>query len=68
VGPEEGVTRGNFAEIYHEDEVRYALDIGPQVPVQFCDARQRSSGKQVLVRLLDYLMVAARTEPSAGGA
>jgi signal recognition particle receptor subunit beta len=56
------------AEIYHEDEVRYALDIGPQVPVQFCDARQRSSGKQVLVRLLEYLMATARTAPSAGGA
>ena len=48
------------AEIYGEDEVRHALDIGPGVPIQFCDARQRGSSKQVLVRLLEYLMAAAR--------
>jgi uncharacterized protein len=48
------------AEIYDEDEVRHALDIGSGVPIQFCDARQRGSGKQVLVRLLEYLMVTAR--------
>jgi uncharacterized protein len=47
------------AEAYDEDEVRHALDVGPGVPVQFCDARQRGSAKQVLVRLLEYLMVAA---------
>ena len=48
------------AETYDEDEVRHALDIGPGVPIQFCDARQRGSSKQVLVRLLEYLMAAAR--------
>jgi hypothetical protein len=48
------------AEMYNEHEVRDALDIGPRVPIQFCDARQRGSGKQVLVRLLEYLMVTAR--------
>ena len=47
------------ADIYHEDEVRRALDIDPHVPVQFCDARDRGSGKQVLVRLLEYLMATA---------
>ncbi len=48
------------AEIYDEDEVRHALDIGSGVPIQFCDARQRGSGKQALVRLLEYLMLTAR--------
>jgi uncharacterized protein len=48
------------AEIYDQDEVRHALDIGPRVPIQFCDARQRGSSKQVLVRLLEYLMLTAR--------
>ena len=43
------------AEVYDEDEVRHALDVDPGVPVQFCDARQRDSGKQVLLRLLEYL-------------
>jgi signal recognition particle receptor subunit beta len=50
------------AEIYDEDEVRHALDIGPRVPIQFCDARQRSSGKEVLVRLLEHLMATASAE------
>ncbi len=47
------------ADIYDEDEVRQALDIDAHVPVQFCDARDRRSGKQVLVRLLEHLMTTA---------
>lgn len=47
------------ADVYLEEEVRQALDIGAHVPVQFCDARDRGSGKQVLVRLLEYLMASA---------
>jgi signal recognition particle receptor subunit beta len=55
------------ADIYDQDEVRQALDIGAHVPVQHCDARDRGSSKQVLVRLLEYLMTnatAARGRPS----
>jgi signal recognition particle receptor subunit beta len=47
------------ADVYHEDEVRQALNIAAHVPVQHCDARDRASGKQVLVRLLEYLMATA---------
>jgi uncharacterized protein len=47
------------ADIYEEDEVRHALDIGDHVPVQLCDARNRASGKQVLIRLLEHLMAIA---------
>jgi len=47
------------ADIYDEDEVRRALDIDAHVPVQFCDARDRRSSKQVLVRLLEHLMTTA---------
>jgi len=47
------------ADIYEEDEVRQALDIGDHVPVQLCDARNRASGKQVLIRLLEHLMAIA---------
>jgi signal recognition particle receptor subunit beta len=47
------------ADVYNEDEVRTALDIGMSVPVQHCDARDRSSSKQVLVRLLEYLTATA---------
>jgi uncharacterized protein len=49
----------DVADIYEEDEVRHALDIDAHVPVQFCDARNRDSGKQVLVRLLEHLMAVA---------
>ena len=51
------------ADIYEEDEIRQALDIGAHVPVQNCDARDRSSSKQVLVRLLEYLMATATASP-----
>ena len=47
------------ADVYEEDEVRQALDIGAHVPVQHFDARDRGSSKQVLVRLLEYLMAIA---------
>jgi uncharacterized protein len=55
------------ADIYHQDEVRHALDIGDHIPVQHCDARNRTSSKQVLIRLLEYLManaMAASGRPS----
>src|SRR6202789_3492025 len=39
---------------YDDNELRQALDIGGHVPVQLCDARDRASSKQVLVRLLEY--------------
>jgi signal recognition particle receptor subunit beta len=54
------------AELYDEDEVRQALDIAVHVPIQFCDARHRGSSKQVLVCLLEYLMLAARTAAFRG--
>jgi uncharacterized protein len=47
------------ADRYEEQEVRAALDIGPHIPITFCDARQRDSAKQVLLRLLEHLMAAA---------
>jgi signal recognition particle receptor subunit beta len=47
------------ADIYDEDEVRQALDISAHVPIQHCDARDRGSSKQVLVRLLEHLMATA---------
>jgi len=47
------------ADIYEEDEVRQALDIGAHVPVQHCDARDRGSSKQVLVRLMEHLLATA---------
>ena len=45
------------------DDVREALVIGPDTPIVACDARDRDSSKQVLVRLLEYLMATATTTP-----
>jgi hypothetical protein len=47
------------ADIYEEHEIRDALDIPAYVPVQFCDARELASSKQVLIRLLEHLMAAS---------
>ncbi|OLR92053.1 GTP-binding protein [Actinokineospora bangkokensis] len=38
------------------DEVRSALDIDPSIPIVQCDARERESGKEVLVQLVQYTM------------
>ncbi|WP_326554318.1 GTP-binding protein [Micromonospora sp. NBC_01813] len=35
-------------------DVRRALNIAPQVPVMLCDARQRRSGTEVLITLLEH--------------
>jgi signal recognition particle receptor subunit beta len=45
------------------DAVRNALDLDPDVPVVLCDARDRRSGKDVLITLVEHVMerVARRT-------
>ncbi|MFJ6619114.1 GTP-binding protein [Kitasatospora sp. NPDC091335] len=35
------------------EQVRRALDLGPDVPVVLCDVRERASSKEVLLALLD---------------
>jgi signal recognition particle receptor subunit beta len=47
---------------YEMAEVREALDVGPDVPIALCDARDRESAKEVLVTLLEYVL---RRQPSA---
>jgi len=37
------------------DKVRDALDLDPDVPVVLCDARDRQSGKRVLVSLIEHV-------------
>ena len=53
------VNRFDGADVYDEAEVRDALDLAAHVPIQFCDVRHRASGKQVLERLLEYLVATA---------
>src|SRR5580698_2279154 len=42
------------AKRFRPDAVRTALDLSPDVPVVLCDARHRSSSRDVLVTLVEY--------------
>nr|WSX77870.1 ATP/GTP-binding protein [Streptomyces sp. NBC_00899] len=44
-------------------EIRAALDLDPGVPLVLCDARDRTSGRDVLLALIDHLM-ADQPDPS----
>jgi signal recognition particle receptor subunit beta len=44
------------ARRYEPDEVKLALSLDPDVPVQLCDARSRESVKAVLIELIRHLM------------
>ncbi|MEE1781846.1 ATP/GTP-binding protein [Streptomyces sp. SP17BM10] len=59
------VARNNFGEPTHTlEQVREALDLPPEVPLVDCDARDRESGKRVLIELVGHL--AALVEAEAG--
>jgi uncharacterized protein len=47
------------ARRYKTNEVRHALDLDPEVPVVLCDARQRASGKDVLITLVEHVLRAS---------
>ena len=44
------------ARTYQIDEVRLALNLEADVPLVFCDARDRQSSKEVLITLLQHAM------------
>jgi len=52
------------ADIYDEEEVRGALDLGDQVSIVLCDVRDRESAKFVLVRLLEHVMTTTAASAS----
>ncbi|MEV0978922.1 ATP/GTP-binding protein [Streptomyces sp. NPDC049915] len=56
------------ARSYGSDDVSRALDLDRGVPVVLCDARERDSGKEVLIRLVEYAgrMYTARLLDSVG--
>jgi uncharacterized protein len=47
---------------YQADDVRSALDLKPDIPVIFCDARDRRSATGVLINLIKHLLQ-TRTRP-----
>ena len=52
------------AHRYDPAEVQAALDLGPQVPVVLCDAREPESVKNVLITLVEYVL---DSMPDEGG-
>jgi signal recognition particle receptor subunit beta len=50
-----GVNCFDGAQQFSPDSVRRALDLDPDVPVVLCDARDRQSGKTVLVALVEHV-------------
>ncbi|MER6102707.1 ATP/GTP-binding protein [Streptomyces sp. NPDC001832] len=52
---------------YAPEEVRAALDLGPDVPVVLCDARIASSGTGTLVTLVQHLINAASAPAPLSG-
>jgi hypothetical protein len=57
-----GVNCFDGAQLYQPDEVRVALDLDLHVPVLLCDARDRESGKEVIINLIEHAMEAARRQ------
>ncbi|MFJ8584408.1 GTP-binding protein [Streptomyces sp. NPDC093595] len=53
------------APAYPVEELRGALDLPPSVPIVPCDARQRGSGKDVLMTLMRYLQTLATTQEAS---
>jgi uncharacterized protein len=50
------VNRFDGLLLHDLDDVREALQLGPQVPVLACDAREKESVKDVLITLTEYAM------------
>jgi signal recognition particle receptor subunit beta len=53
------------AKRFPVDEIRAALDLTEDVPIINCDARQRSSSKDVLVTLVEHAIRVASSPPAA---
>jgi uncharacterized protein len=51
------------AQRYRPETVRAALDLDPEVPVVLCDARQRSSSRDVLVLLVEHAITLLSNPP-----
>ncbi|MPY80988.1 MAG: ATP-binding protein [Actinophytocola sp.] len=59
-----GVNCFDGAQPYDVDEIRAALDVDSFIPVTLCDARERASTKELLVKLMEHVMNTARLAES----
>jgi len=55
------------ARRYDPEEVRLALKVPDTVPVMLCDARERASGKQVLITLVEHAMAMNTAKRAVAG-
>ena len=55
----------NGEQRHTPDRVRDALDLDPGIPVVLCDARDRESGKEVFVTLIEHVMARTRHRAAA---
>jgi signal recognition particle receptor subunit beta len=62
-----GVNCFDGAYRYGTEEVRQALDVGMDVPLLLCDARDRESTKQVLTSLMEHVMARSDLAAAQGG-
>ncbi|MBE8520319.1 ATP/GTP-binding protein [Amycolatopsis sp. A133] len=62
-----GVNCFDGAYRYGTEEVRQALDVGMDVPLLLCDARERDSTKQVLTSLMEHVMARSDLAAAQGG-
>ncbi|HKS46921.1 MAG TPA: ATP/GTP-binding protein [Amycolatopsis sp.] len=60
------VNQFDGAHRYRAQEIRAALDLGPEVPVVLCDARVPNSGIEVLLSLVQHLINSRRRHGHAG--
>lgn len=61
-----GVNCFDGAQRFSSESVRNALDLDPDVPVVLCDARDRQSGKTVLIALVEHV-ASRRGDPVPAG-
>jgi signal recognition particle receptor subunit beta len=53
--------------LYDEQEIRGALKLNPAVPLVWCDARDRSSAKHTLIRLVQHAMTRLPAQTQSAG-
>jgi hypothetical protein len=51
--------------LHQKDEVRTALQIGPEVPIEFCDARLRADVQRVLGKVVEHTLERVMSEAAA---
>ena len=61
-----GVNCFDGARRFNLEDIRDALDLDPDVPLILCDARNRASGKTVLITLVEHAIRLLTSDPEPG--